>query len=424
MSKKNIILFVGKIYGHLVDAVRLYEKQKKKKIRIAFIYDPKKKPHYQTNKILDSLDISIPCNTSSPIAIQKCLAPYSAEILAATCRGEDQIPLFAKIVPHLPYTKTPTSESLNWATDKILMRKRLYTYNKKITPAFTVATDTKNKTLKKIEEKVGFPLLVKPAGLAASRLVSICFHKEELQKTLTKTFRKINKTYKDTGGTWEPKILVEQFMEGEMYSVDGYVTSKGTVYFCPMVYIKTGRTIGFDDFFGYQQITPTLLKKASIEQAQNVATQAIHALALRSTTVHIEMMKMEDGWKIIELAARIGGFRQTMYELSYGINHTMNDILIRIPEKPNIPKKIKGYTVAMKFFAKKEGRLTKLTGIKKAQELQSFKKIYINKKIGDTCTFAKHGGSSVFNIIMFNQDRSKLLADIRRLEQMTIIKTK
>ncbi len=78
----------------------------------------------------------------------------------------------------------------------------------------------------------------------------------------------------------------------------------------------------------------------------------------------------------------------------------------------------------MKFFAKKEGKLIKLTGIKKAQELKSFKRIYISKKVGDSCTYAKHGGVSVFNIILFNKDRSLLLADIRRLEKMIHIETK
>lgn len=418
--EKDIILFVGKVYGHMMDAVHEYEKSTKKKFRLALLIDQKtKKPtHVET-----FTDIVISCDMSSPLAIQKALLPYQDEIFVATCRGEDQITTFAKVIPHIPFVKTPTSESLLWASDKIWMRRRLFTYNKKITPAYTLVSNTDEQSMKQIEKKVGYPLIVKPTGLAASRLVTICYHRQELEKVLKVVLKKINQVYKETGGSGEPKVLVEQFMEGEMYSVDGYVTSRGKVYFCPMVHIKTGRAIGFDDFFGYQQITPTLLKKESIAAAEDVARQAVHALALRSTTAHIELMKTENGWKIIELGARIGGFRHMMYEFSYGINHTMNDILVRIPEKPVINKKIKGYTAAMKFFAKKEGRMTKLSGIKRIQELESFRKIYLNKKVGDTCTFAKNGGSSVFNIILFNKERSKLLADIRRMEQIVDIQT-
>jgi hypothetical protein len=255
-------------------------------------------------------------------------------------------------------------------------------------------------------------------------LVTICFHQDELEKSLKKVFRKIKPLYKTSGGRGEPEVLVEQFMDGEMYSVDAYFDSRGTVYFCPMVHIKTGRAVGFDDFFGYQQITPTLLSKESILDAQSVSEKAIRALGLRSTTSHIELYKTEGGWKIIELGPRVGGFRDTMYKLSYDIDHTANDIYIRIPKRPLLPRKILGTSATLKVFAKKEGIITSMKGIKKLNELESFHHININKKIGDRVLFAKHGGKSVFNITLFNKSRSKLLADIRRLEESVIIETK
>ena len=220
------------------------------------------------------------------------------------------------------------------------------------------------------------------------------------------------------------ETVVQQFLDGQLYSIDAYVTSRGKVTFCPPVAVKTGQNIGFDDFFGYQQVTPTLLNKESIEEAECIAKKGIHALGLRSTTAHVELLKTEKGWKVVEIGPRIGGFRDQMYKKSFGINHTMNDILVRIPEKVSVPKKVLGHSAALKFFAKKEGILTKLTGIKKVQELESFDNIKINKKVGDRCMYAKNGGQSVFNIMLFNEDRSKLLADIRRLEQTIEIETK
>jgi hypothetical protein len=101
----------------------------------------------------------------------------------------------------------------------------------------------------------------------------------------------------------------------------------------------------------------------------------------------------------------------------------MNDILVRIPEKPIVPKKVKGHTAVLQFFARKEGTLSKLQGVKKVQELKSFKTLDVKKKIGDRCAFAKHGGSSVLDVTLFNKDRSKLLADVRRLEQMVSVET-
>jgi biotin carboxylase len=298
------------------------------------------------------------------------------------------------------------------------MRERIQNYEPKINPKYKIISKNTKQEIQSLIDYIGFPLIVKPSGLAASRLVSICYHKEELEAALKNIFKNVETIHKKTGGTWESKILVEQFMEGTMYSMDVYVSESGKLFYCPMIYVKTGRAIGFDDFFGYEQMTAAKLHKDAIAQAEWAAATAIRAMALRSTTVHIEFIRMEDGWKIIEMGPRAGGFRHMLYAYSHGINHTMNDILIRTKKKPILPKTQLGWSVAMKFFAKTEGKMKALNGIKKAQNLSSFKVVYIHKKVGESCTYAKHGGSSVFDIIMFNKDRSELLADIRRLEKM------
>lgn len=415
---KNIILFVQNVPGDFALSLKKYQEETNQTFRVALIRDVS-----EVEKKKRTLDFELICNFNNPEDIQKALLPIQDELIAVTCRGEEHVENFAKVIPNVPYLRTPTTESILWSCDKIRMRKRFKAYDKSITPKFVVVEDASKESIAKITEKVGFPLIIKPTGLTASLLVSICFHEEELEQNLQKTFKKIHKIYQEKSRHSTPQILVEQFMEGEMYSVDAYVNSKGKVYFCPFVHIKTGRSIGFDDFFGYLQITPSLLKKSSIESAEFVATESIHAMGLRCSTAHIELMRTEDGWKVIELGPRVGGFRHDLYKNSFGINHSMNDVLIRMPAKPIIPKKVKGYSAAMKFFPKTEGVLTKLTGILKIQELKSFKKISVKAKIGDKCLYAKNGGSSICNIILFNESRAELLADVRRIEKTLIIKT-
>jgi len=422
--KKDIIIVVGGAPKYTITALKSALKTHRRKARLMLIHDTKKRFTPAAQEMLIQLfDIIVSCDLKSPTAIQSTLLPYQNELLAITCRNDQYMPLLGNVIPHVPYLKAPTSESLHWASDKVLMRRRLRIHNRTINPVYRVIKDNSKASIKNVIDAVGFPLIVKPSGLAASRLVSICYHREELEAVLKKIFRKIEGVYRehDVGST--PRVLIEQYMDGQMYSIDAYVTKRGKITFCPMVAVKTGRQIGFDDFFGYQQMTPTNLSKESIMTAEYVATEAIHALGLRNTTAHVELMKTEEGWKVIELAARPGGFRNEMYEYSYGFSHTLNDILIRIPEKVFVPRKVRGHSVAMKFFAKEEGYITKLTGIKKIQDLKSFQEIRINKAVGDYCTYAKNGGSSVFNLIMVNKDRSKLLADIRRVEQTIKIET-
>ncbi len=418
-KEKNIVLFVSVPPKSVFASLREFSKKTNRNLEFAVIYQKTNTPPSDKQKlVLAEFDHVFAVNLEIENNISEALAPIRDRLLVVSCRAEAYIPHFQKVIPHVPYLRTPTVKSLEWATNKIAMRRRFRLYDKKITPEFMIVQNAQKKTLNEISDKVGFPLVIKPTGVAQSLLVNIVYHKEELEKELRKVFRKMNKIWKDSQGRGEPTILVEQFMDGDMYSVEAFVSSRGKVHCCPPVGVKTGRTIGFDDFFGYQQMTPTLLNKQSIDEAYAITEKAIHAVGLRSSSAHVELMKTEQGWKVIELGPRLGGFRYDLYKLAFNIDITNLDIAVRIPEKITTPKTPVGNAVAFKFFAHTEGYIKSIIGIKKAQELASFYSIVINKQVGDRVVFAKNGGKSVFNITLFNKDRSLLLADMRRLEQL------
>lgn len=422
MSKKikNIVAFVGGIKQDSLESLRAYGKKNGTPYRMMLIQD--KVPTVSTKP--SQFDIIVQIDFAKPEKIREALLPYEGNLLAISCRSETNIARFAKIIPCVPYLRTPTSESLTWATDKYEMRKRFKLYDPSITPKFTKVKDVTIRERRRVIGKIGFPMIIKPASMSGSLFVSICYHEEDLKRALTMCFKKITRAYEKDNRIEVPKIIAEQYMEGDMYSVDSYVNSRGVAYHLPLVRVKTGKDIGHQDFYGYLQMTPTILKGDTVTKAQRVTETAIHALGLRSTTVHTELMKIDNDWKVIEVGPRTGGARDVLYKLSCGVEHYLNDILIRIPRKPHIPKKCNGNTVYMKWFLPKEGTITEMKGIKKIEQLESFYKIEVNKKIGDRATFARNGGRSVFNLYMYNAERSKLLADIRRVEQLVKIKIK
>lgn len=417
-KQKNILVYVMNFNARMLEDIRAYEKQHDKNYRIMVLWDSKvKRPER-----IKGYDMFVECDFSKPHKLAEALLPYQDEMLAITCRSEANIARFAHVLPHVPYLRSATTESLRWATDKYEMRKRLKLFDTKNTPRFTWVKSNTKKERNRVIEKVHFPMIVKPANLAGSLFVTICYHEDELEKTLRTLFRRLKKAYENDTRMEVPKIIAEEYMEGDLYSVDSYVNGRGDVYHCPLVRQKTAREIGHDDFYNYLQITPSALKQTTVEKAQKVAETAIHALGLRSTTAHVELMKVDDDWKIIEVGPRCGGARDVLHKLSCDINHTMNDIAVRVPRRPVIPKKCKGYAAYMKYFAKKEGVISETKGIKKIETLDSYHSIMINKKVGDRSVFARNGGRSVFNLYLYNDDRSKLLADIRRIEQTIHVK--
>lgn len=416
-QEKDIVLYVGLIPKNIMEVLEGYGRD----VSVMLLRDIKAKK----NPLVDvSPDIVEYADFSKPWKIAEALMPYQTRILAVTTHGDAGVNKLYHVIPHLPYLKTPTKESLEWSTNKYEMRKRFRLFDSKITPKFTRVKNTTKKEMARVVDKIAFPLIIKPANLASSLLVSVCYHEEELQKVLRSTFSKVRKIYKENDRAHEPIILAEEFMEGDMYSIDSYVDSRGRVYHCPLVKVIRGSDIGHDDFYNYMHLTPSGLKKTTEESAQVVAETAVKALGLRSTTAHIELIKSDNEWRVIEVGARPGGFRHVIYGLSKGINHTLNDIKVRIFEKPVIPDKVLAHAVTLKWFAKKEGVITEMQGVKKIEELDSFHDIAIHKSVGDRVRFSKNGGTSVFHIFLKNESRSKLMADIRRVETTVDIKVK
>jgi hypothetical protein len=417
-KEKNIIVFVMTLPRGAVDAVKRLQRLNRKKYKTLLLRDTKIPKSKRARPINPNIDIFVECDFSKPSKIAQALQPYQNEICAVTCRGDGNIGKFISVIPHVPYLRTPTTESLEWATDKHKMRRRFTLLAKKYSPKYVIVKGNTKKERKRIIDKIGFPMILKPTNLAESFLVTKCYHEEELEKAIRTAQRKIRNVYKESGRTEEPRIMVEEFVEGDLYSVDAYVNSRGAVYFCPMVKVLTGKNIGHDDFYNYMHMSPTALKKTSIEKAHEAAEAGIHALGLRNTTAHVELIKVDDEWKLVEIGPRIGGFRDKLHKLSCDIDHSLNDILIRMPKKPVIPKKCKGYAATLKWYPKKEGIIKSLKGLKKMQKLKSFKEMKHLRKVGERAKFAKHGGKAIFTVTLYNAERAKLLADIRRIEQM------
>ena len=183
-SEKDLVLFVNTAPADAIRALQDYSKRLKQSFKSAVIFNSQlKKPHIDKD-----VDFVIACRYSSSANIIKTLKPYQSRLAAIVCRGEKHIADFARLVPFTPYLKTPSSDSLMWSTDKIAMRRCLSAYNPSISPRFMVIKTCSAEGLRRVDHEIGFPLVVKPANLASSFLVTICFHTEELEQVLKKNF--------------------------------------------------------------------------------------------------------------------------------------------------------------------------------------------------------------------------------------------
>ena len=416
---KNIIIFVNAIRPKTFRALKDYEAESGRHfIPIVLVDETIKETISERNgqhNLPEEVEV-LTADFSSSASIRQALKPYESRIFAVTSQYENCIQELRQLLPYLPYLPMPTEKSLIWATEKKLMRKMLEAYDPSLVPQYMEVFDDNSATIEKIEAKLSYPVVVKPSGLEGSLLVSYVNNGEELQDTLKRTFIVMQDAYDTWVKRQKPAVLIEEFMVGDMYTVDVYIDAQGTCRYAPTIGDIVGRKVGYDDLFGYRAFLPADLSDSEIEKSQQTAAKACHALGLRSTTGHVELMRTAGGWKIIELGPRIGGYRYELYDLAYGINHIVNDIRNRAGEVPDIPTKLRKYVSVFDIYARQEGVLRAVHGLEEAKKLASF--TYLNQNIfeGEPVLFAKNGGDVVVNIMLSHPDEAQLNADIAAME--------
>ncbi len=424
---KDIILFINAIRPETFDALREHQKRTGRIFKPVVIVDEKiQESITERNAQVGFLDAveRVSANFDSAFSIRQALRPYADRTFAVTAQYENSILELKKIIPYLPYLPTPSEPSLVWATEKREMRALLEAYNPALVPKYREVHDCADGTIRSIETDMPYPLIVKPSGLEGSLLVSLVHNGKELHSALKHVFSYAQEAYDTWIKRQTPAVLVEEFMEGDMYSVDTYVAEDGTCRHAPPVKVITGHKAGFEDFFGYKRIAPSGLSPNEIRDAYHIAGEACHALGLRAITVHTELMRTPEGWKVIEVGPRIGGYRHAIYSLSFGINHIMNDIQNRAGEEPDIPGIPLSHTAVFNIYAHEEGILTAVSGVGAVRRLASFVSLRQTLHPGEELYFAKHNGDPVFEVILNNKDLQQFESDIESLQQMLTLRVR
>jgi biotin carboxylase len=421
---RDTILTINVVEPALVRAVHLHSEAMGKKLKGLVLVHSGYADYPARPRDATGLFQEIVCDFDNPNEIQSALKPYTDRLLAVTCRYEEALQPFSQIIPFLPYLHTPSESVLEWATEKPVMRDRLCNYDASLVPRYQYVEVEDLPKLKEWIKGFKFPVIVKPSGLSKALLVSRCETEQELKERLKHTFKLIHHAYEREKYPGKPSVLVEEVMHGDMYSIDAYVTHDGEIFCLPLVKVITAHSIGLPGFYGYEGIVPTGLPHGEVQAANAAATAAIRALNLSSTTAHIELFHTSEGWKIIEIAARIGGHRDMLYREVYGIEHYYNDLAVRMGLKPTMPDKVVKHATFLNMYAEEEGYIESILGLKEARELPSIVYLADHAGPGDLALFAGNGGDQVVDGVLSNEDPEQLKRDVDQVRALVKIKIK
>lgn len=256
------------------------------------------------------------------------------------------------------------------ATNKAFMRDALKEAGVPVPLYFRVKGKEEFRAAIEKVRAAGYQCIVKPADNSGSRGVNLLKEDADLNAAYDYTVRY------SRGG----EIVVEEFMEGPEVSVETLAID-GDVH---VIQITDKLTTGAPFFVEMGHCQPSQLNIEIKNRIAEVAIAANKAIGIQNGPSHTEIKVTEEGPKIVELGARLGGDCITTHlvPLSTGIDMVECCIKIALGENPDIrPKWSKGS--AIRYLKTGRGIVKQIDGVEEAEKYPGVVQVSIVHGIGD-----------------------------------------
>lgn len=307
-------------------------------------------------------------------------------------------------------------------TDKYRMRTLFMNASRKISPDFAEVNSFDDARM--FTENHSFPVILKPANLAKSLLVSKINDTDELYAIYHTTREKLPAVYQQYAPHNEPKLIIEEFMEGSIHSVDAFVDGNGTPHVLEQVAdYQTGYDIGYDDNFHYSRLLPSSLPVASVEAVRETAAIGCRALGMKNSPAHIEIILTKEGPRIVEIGARNGGYRERMHGLANGINILENALRLAHNEPLDLTTLRTDSCAVLELFPKQPGIFTEITNEAALKNLSSLYTYAVKQKFGTYVGSSSDGYKMCAIIILHSSDKEQFAKDLAYIKANVMVRT-
>jgi biotin carboxylase len=321
---------------------------------------------------------------------------------------ESYVFIAAEIAAHLGVPAMPL-EAARACTDKFLMRQKFADAPIKVSPDFALVESEQD--VRDFAAKFGFPLILKPAHLAKSLLVTKSRSLEELLQNYERTAKNIDAVYAKYAPRVKPKLVIEEFLEGPVHSVDA--DSNATPHVLDgVVDYQTGYDIGYDDNFHYSRLLPSKLAQEDIERIREAATVGCQALGMKNSPAHVEIILTREGPRIVEIGARNGGYRERMYWLADGLDIIGNAVHIALGEPLAIESSKNEPVAVLELFPKTPGIFDGIANEAELRALPSLEYLSIKAKPGNFVGKSSDGYKMCAIVVLHHQDFEQFQKDL------------
>jgi len=301
---------------------------------------------------------------------------------------------------NLPFYTVETAEV---STDKWLMKQRFIQYDIPCARGYIINCINELYNLNLV-----YPLIVKPRDNSGSRGVIRCHNVEEVSMAVNEAF----------DFTKKENVLVEEFIEGKEYSVEGIHYNNHS----HVIQITEKITSNYPYNVELGHIQPAELSGRTRKIIQGLLNQIAKAFGFNNCASHTELKINSKGIFIIETSPRLGGdfITSHLVPLSTGIN--MQDILIDIsighPIENDFFYPILNYSSGIIYIELSMGDIISIKNLEQINKIEGVYSYNFNLHIGDTVKKITNSLNRYGFVILQATKRKLLEIQINRIKHI------
>lgn len=280
---------------------------------------------------------------------------------------DTSVPTGARVCEALSLPGNTVEAAIN-STDKVKMLEAF----ERAGVAHPLYCVVKKDEIESFSMPLPYPVISKPIDSAGGRGISIIHSDEELRDAML---------FSSQAGL-SGDILVEEYLNGCEVSVEVLVV-EGKPH---VIQITDKITSGEPNFFEIGHSQPSTLSNCVKERIKELASRAVLAVGLKNSPAHVEIMLTQQGPKMIELGARLGGDCITTYLADNsvsGVCMAQATIELALGMSPDVSRYAdSGLCAAVLFIPAEEGVLSGVCGLDEAKKSDGLIEMRITGRIG------------------------------------------
>jgi biotin carboxylase len=245
-----------------------------------------------------------------------------------------------------------------------------------------------------------FPSVVKPAEAAGSAGVTVAGDAAEMV-TAFKTAQEPRGMY---GMLLDPRVLVQEYIEGTEYSVESITQNGASTHLCLTRKIVTVGAHRVELGHGLPTHLPPDVQRAVHQEVD----RAITAAGIRNGAAHTEVMLTPDGrCVVIEIGARIGaGQIGVLIQHALGIDPWAACIDTALGRSARLTPTHSSYATVRFLISHQAGRLVTLSGLPELSPRVPI--VRVRKAVGETVNGAKDNAARLGSFVVVGPDRESV----------------